>query len=115
MVLLHLWRVELIKTKIRKLTEEADCGLSSVPAHGGDGTQALLTLAAHQVPHVHAVPQQLVTQQLTVLRFPATRYNCLCAYDLNSPVHNVLDARVSITRGSGRGLDPGILEFFWAL
>ncbi len=27
-------------------------------------------------------------------------------------VHNVLDACISITRGSGRGLGPGIREFF---
>ncbi len=26
-------------------------------------------------------------------------------------MHNVLDACISITRGSGRGLGPGILEF----
>ncbi len=38
--------------------------------------------------------------------------NYLCTYDLYSPVHNVLDACISITRGSGRGLGPGILEFF---
>jgi hypothetical protein len=36
----------------------------------------------------------------------------LCTYDLYSPVHNVLDACISITRGSGRGLGPGIQEFF---
>jgi hypothetical protein len=34
--------------------------------------------------------------------------NNLCAYDLYSPAHNVLDACISITRGSGRGLG---LEF----
>ncbi len=34
-------------------------------------------------------------------------YNYLC-----SPVRNVLDACISITRGSGRGLGPGIREFF---
>jgi hypothetical protein len=28
----------------------------------------------------------------------------LCTYDLYSPVHYVLDACISITRGSGRGL-----------
>ncbi len=28
----------------------------------------------------------------------------LYTYDLYSPVHNVLDACISITRGSGRGL-----------
>jgi hypothetical protein len=36
-------------------------------------------------------------------------------YDLYSPVHNVLDACISITGtcASGRGLGPGILDFFW--
>jgi len=38
--------------------------------------------------------------------------NYLCTYDLYSPVHNVLDACISITWGSGRGLGPGIREFF---
>jgi hypothetical protein len=37
--------------------------------------------------------------------------NYLCTYDLYSPVHNVLDACISITRGSRRGLGPGIPEF----
>jgi hypothetical protein len=31
------------------------------------------------------------------------RYNYLCTYDLYSPVHNVLDACISITRASGGG------------
>jgi hypothetical protein len=42
----------------------------------------------------------------------AVSFNYLCTYDLYSPVHNVLDACISITWGSGRGLGPGILEFF---
>ncbi len=29
-----------------------------------------------------------------------------------SPVHNVLDVCISITRESGRGLSPGIGDFF---
>jgi hypothetical protein len=33
-------------------------------------------------------------------------YNYLCTYDLYSPVLNVLDACISITRASGRGLGP---------
>jgi hypothetical protein len=32
--------------------------------------------------------------------------------DLYSPVHNVLDGCIYITWGSGRGLGPGIPEFF---
>ncbi len=44
---------------------------------------------------------------------PCTNY--LCTYDLYCPVHNALDACISITRGSGRGLGPGILGFFGAL
>ncbi len=46
--------------------------------------------------------------------FRETCNNYLCTYDLYSPVHNVLDAFISITRASGRGLGPGIREFFWA-
>ncbi len=34
-----------------------------------------------------------------------------CTYDLYSHVHNVLDACISITWASGRGLGPWILEF----
>jgi hypothetical protein len=32
--------------------------------------------------------------------------NNLCTYDLYCPVHNVLDACISITRGNGRGVGP---------
>ncbi len=39
-------------------------------------------------------------------------FNYLCTNDLYSPVHNVLDACISITWESGRGLGPGIPEFF---
>jgi hypothetical protein len=35
----------------------------------------------------------------------------LCTYDLYSPVHNVLDACISITRARERGLGPGIESF----
>jgi hypothetical protein len=41
-----------------------------------------------------------------------SHFNYLCTYDLYSPVHNVLDACISIMKGSGRGLGPGIIEFF---
>jgi hypothetical protein len=37
--------------------------------------------------------------------------NHLCTYDLYIPVHNVLNACISITWGSRRGLGPEILEF----
>jgi hypothetical protein len=43
---------------------------------------------------------------------PEQRNNYLCTYALYSPVHNVLDACISIMRESGRGLGPGIQEFF---
>ncbi len=36
----------------------------------------------------------------------------LCTYELYSPVRNVFDACRSITRASGRGLDPGNRDFF---
>jgi hypothetical protein len=38
--------------------------------------------------------------------------NFLFTNDLYSPVHNVLDACISITKGSGRGLGPGFESFF---
>jgi hypothetical protein len=49
-------------------------------------------------------------------RFPHNHeeYSYLCIYDFYCPVHNVLDACISITRASGRGWGPGNLEFFWA-
>ncbi len=34
-------------------------------------------------------------------------FSYLCTYDIYSPVHNVLDVCISITRASGRGLGPG--------
>jgi hypothetical protein len=39
------------------------------------------------------------------------KINYLCTYDLYSPVHNGLDACLSITRASGRGLGRGNQEF----
>ncbi len=42
----------------------------------------------------------------------ADNNNYLCTYDLYSPVHNVLDACISITWGSGKVLSPGIPKFF---
>ncbi len=45
-----------------------------------------------------------VTPMISFCR-PGNRY--LCTYDLYSSVHSVLDACISITRASGRGLGPG--------
>jgi hypothetical protein len=42
------------------------------------------------------------------LNIHKTAFIYLCTYDIYSPVHNVLEACISITRGSGRGL---ALEF----
>ncbi len=42
---------------------------------------------------------------------PRLKINYLCTYDLYSPMHKVLDVCISITRGSGRGLGPGISSF----
>jgi hypothetical protein len=36
-------------------------------------------------------------------RISVFQTNYFCTYDLYSPVHNVLDACISITRASGRG------------
>ena len=42
------------------------------------------------------------------------RINYLCTYDLYSPVHNVLDACISITWGSGWALEfPSFFETLW--
>jgi hypothetical protein len=41
--------------------------------------------------------------------------NYLLTYDLYSPVHNVLDVCISITRGSVRGFGLWNLRVFWAL
>jgi hypothetical protein len=38
-------------------------------------------------------------------------FSYLFTHDLYSPVHNVLDACISIRRASGRGLGPGSREF----
>jgi hypothetical protein len=51
----------------------------------------------------------------TVTLKTTANYNYLCTCDLYSPVHNVLDGCIYIRWGSGRGLGPGIPEFFWAL
>jgi hypothetical protein len=58
------------------------------------------TVWALDLPTIHPVK---VTRGLVCLKQPNT-------FDLYSPapVHNVLDACISITWGSGRGLDPGI-------
>jgi hypothetical protein len=64
---------------------------------------------------------QFFLQQLTLSRECTgkighlNKSNYLCTYDLYSPVYNALDACLSITWGSGRGLGPGISQVFWAL
>ncbi len=45
-------------------------------------------------------------------RVLALHLNYLCTYDLYSPVHIGLDACISITRTSGRGLGPENWKFF---
>ncbi len=45
-------------------------------------------------------------------QIPEMCYNYLCICDLYSPMDNVLDGCIYITWGSGRGLGPGIPEFF---
>jgi hypothetical protein len=41
--------------------------------------------------------------------------NYLSTYDLYSPMLNVLDACISITRVSGKGVGPWKSRVFWAL
>jgi hypothetical protein len=57
-----------------------------------------------------------ISQQLGNLKFECiinSEYNnYLCTFDLYSPLRSVLDVCISITRASGRGLGPGIREFF---
>jgi hypothetical protein len=65
------------------------------------GNLALSTLSS--IDHV-----SLVVQYLRYMY--STSYNYLCTYDLYSPVLNVLDACISITRRSDRGLGPRIQE-----
>ena len=56
---------------------------------------------------VTAFPSVLHDSQMGV-----SRYDYFCTCDLYSTVHNVLDGCIYITWGSGRGLGPGIPEFF---
>ena len=59
------------------------------------------TVWALDLPTIHPVK---VTKGLVCI-------SNLCTYDLYSPVHTVLNACISITWGSGRGLGPGILKY----
>ncbi len=56
------------------------------------------------------IPDHGTGYLLSTVRYVSNNY--LCTYDLYSPVHNVLNACISIMWGSGRGLGPGIPEFF---
>jgi hypothetical protein len=47
----------------------------------------------------------------TVQPYPTVTNSYSCTYDLYSPVLNVFDACIAITRASGRGLGPGNREF----
>ncbi len=61
---------------------------------------------------VEALIWPIAISCVVIHRRKMRQYNYLCTYDLYSPVHNVLDACICITRASGRGLGPGIREFF---
>jgi hypothetical protein len=47
-----------------------------------------------------------VKQDKNIIGSKGVKINYLCTNDLYSLVHIVLDACISITRTSGRGLDP---------
>jgi hypothetical protein len=75
---------------------------------GGGGEQHHPVTAAHQ-QSTNKQPQAF--QRANLIRegrkIEVFHYNYLCTYDLYSPMHNVLDACIAITRASGRGLGPG--------
>ncbi len=62
-------------------------------------------------------PQHCWEAYLLVLPFPLNlrsakvTFSYLWTYDLYSPMHNVLDVCISITRASAKGLGPGYREF----
>jgi hypothetical protein len=57
-------------------------------------------------------PVMCILSGIAVSRDHPLIFNYLCTYDLYIPVRNVFGACISITRASGRGLGPGIREFF---
>jgi hypothetical protein len=79
-----------------------------IAGDGGGGEQLGEVLlhpesgGTHVRPLVDTLSDQTtqVPQALAKTKHP---YKYLCTYDLYSPVHNVLDACISITRGSGGG------------
>ncbi len=73
---------------------------------------SLVWLAALAIVSVASTLILAILVFVDTVSMPHFDINYLCTYDLYSPVQNVLDACVSITMGSGRGLGPGILEFF---
>ncbi len=73
------------------------------------GSAALTNGPGSGSPYFHHSPSS--GQQNTNFSsyyFLKVHFNYLCTYDLYSPGHNVVDACISITRGSGWGL---ALEF----
>ncbi len=63
----------------------------------------------------YSITRLISYPEITPLLSAGSGNNYLCTCDLCSPMHNVLDGCIYITWGSGRGLGPGIPEFFWAL
>ena len=60
-------------------------------------------------------PQGTLQGKKTPGVFLTPNNNYLCTYDLYSPVHNVLDACISITWGKWEGVGPWNSRVFWAL
>jgi hypothetical protein len=72
---------------------------------GGGGRAGRLSSFMHLLPTPHSMgPETSLVGSCAE--------NHLCTCDLYNPVHTVLDAFISITWASGRGLGPGNLEFF---
>ncbi len=51
-------------------------------------------------------------KQLDSAKFVANHWNLLCTYDIYSPVHNILDACISILGEVGGGWALEFLSFF---
>jgi hypothetical protein len=68
-----------------------------------DGLDAKAFAGIYNSNWVCSVVEVRASAHSAVAHVPLCVINYLCTYDLYSPKHNVLDACISITRGSGRG------------
>jgi hypothetical protein len=80
----------LARRKIKLIEGNAKCHHLKILTYKGTLRQVFISLRS-KTPYPHLGPLH------------PSCINYLCTYDLYSPVQNVLDACISITRGSGRG------------